>query len=225
MTEKRNLKTFLTKSKRGKEKINDDGHSYNLKEERGSKKIWRCVDRKCPGSIHTDLFYDILSYTNHNHVSIRDEHDKHEAIQRIKNKALETTETPRNILFNELVSTPEVFIQNNLNFKYLKDTITRTRKKNNIVLENNSDIPNELFFLSTGERFYFFDSGINDENRIIIFTTAENLNILIAGKIWFVDATFKTVPKNFEQLLIIQTFIQKKKMSLFYCLMKRKNEI
>lgn len=218
------LNDFLTRSKRNKEMICHEGQAYNLKQERNNKKIWRCVNRNCPGSLHTDCLYKLLKYNKHTHEPIRDILAGKELLANMKKKAVETTETPRNILYQEVIKYPELFIQNKHGFKYIKDSITRIRRETNLTLNEVTDVPVELHFLSSGERFYIFDSGVDEENRIIVFTTIENVLNLSSQKEWFIDATFKTVPKNFEQLLVIQANVYGKKFSLFFCLMKHKNE-
>jgi hypothetical protein len=88
-----------------------------------------------------------------------------------------------------------------------------------------SDVPEEVKFLYLGELFYFYDTGLNFDNRIIIFCTSKNLTLLCSSDIRFIDVTFKVVPNGFEQILIIKTVVKNKKHSLFFALMKKKNEI
>ena len=91
-----------------------------------------------------------------------------------------------------------------------------------ISFSDDSYVPNECKFLSFGERFMSFDSGIKEDERIIIFCTKNNLNNLKSSKLWFVDSTFKVFPKGFEQLLIIQGLLNNKKYPFIFCIMKIK---
>ena len=118
----------------------------------------------------------------HNHGCIRDEIEKQSLMERIKHTALETTESARNILHRELTSCPETFIQNNLNIKYIKDVFARSRRKNNITLPLDSDIPLELQTLTNGDNFYYYDSGCIGNDRIVVFTTYSNLALLCMQK-------------------------------------------
>lgn len=68
--------------------------------------------------------------------------------------------------------------------------------------------------LSSGNNFYLFDNEFNNENSVIFFKSGSLWN-LGCSNIWFVDATFKVVLKQFKQLLIIQTVFSKQKFLLF----------
>lgn len=48
---------------------------------------------------------------------------------------------------------------------------------------------------SNGDNFILSDSGSDDENRVIIFGTQQNLSILKKCKMWRVDATFDVSPR------------------------------
>lgn len=50
--------------------------------------------------------------------------------------------------------------------------------------------------------FYWDDSGQKDKNRIIVFTTQNNLDILNENLDWFGDGTFKISPTQVPLNLI-----------------------
>jgi hypothetical protein len=52
-----------------------------------------------------------------------------------------------------------------------------------------------------GEQFLLFDS--KDKDRILMFATRRNLDFPIKSQEWFMDGTFKIVPKLFYQLFTI----------------------
>ena len=64
-------------------------------------------------------------------------------------------------------------------------------------------IPNEFRFLENGEEFLQYDSGADDVNRILIFGTYQNLQLLNNSEQWFVDGTFKVCPTLFFQLYTV----------------------
>lgn len=51
-----------------------------------------------------------------------------------------------------------------------------------------------------GDQFLQYDSGVGDDNRILLFTTNEALLRLGTSNIYLADGTFKTVPTIFFQL-------------------------
>jgi predicted Ser/Thr protein kinase len=64
---------------------------------------------------------------------------------------------------------------------------------------------------------------MDDEERLIIFCTEENLIHLKYNKIWICDGTFSVVPRNFTQLFRIQFSFKNKFMPLVFVLMKKKD--
>ena len=66
-------------------------------------------------------------------------------------------------------------------------------------------IPEQLkYTLKSENRFFYGDS--NDDNRILIFTTKQNINILNEAEGWLVDGTFYQSPLIFRQLFTIQAY-------------------
>jgi hypothetical protein len=52
----------------------------------------------------------------------------------------------------------------------------------------------------TGELFFLYDSGNDNNNRIIMFGTARNIALLNEFLHWCVDGTFKVAPQFFTQV-------------------------
>ena len=61
---------------------------------------------------------------------------------------------------------------------------------------------NFFTFLQDGENFLKYDSGPGND-RILIFSTTKNLEVLAEASSWFIDATFKVVPDIFYQMLTV----------------------
>ena len=53
------------------------------------------------------------------------------------------------------------------------------------------------------EEFLLFDSGADDNNRILIFASAIDVNRLSRCSTWLMDGTFKTSPDIFYQLWVL----------------------
>lgn len=67
---------------------------------------------------------------------------------------------------------------------------------------------------ASGEIFLLDDSYKDPRynspcGRIIIFATEENLRILMNLKLWFIECTFKTLPKSFYQLVAMMSSYEK----------------
>lgn len=78
-------------------------------------------------------------------------------------------------------------------------TVNRVRNKENIAIGDEIVLDGEFSLTAKGERFLFFDNE-SESNRIVIFATNENLNVLAQCNAIFCDGTFGIVPKMFEQL-------------------------
>ena len=55
---------------------------------------------------------------------------------------------------------------------------------------------------SNDEQFLLYDSG-QETQRILIFGTHQNLEMLQLSRVWLADGTFKTAPLLFTQLYVI----------------------
>jgi len=115
----------------------------------------------------------------------------------------------------------------------LSRTIQRSRNRNNVpppnpVTVDSLVIPSEYTLTLSNLPFLLYDSKNNENwdinNRILIFTTNENLNILNDSEIWFADGTFKSVPNIYNQLYTIHGNIDCTVYPLIYILMCSKNE-
>ncbi|KAG0440054.1 hypothetical protein DMUE_2020 [Dictyocoela muelleri] len=71
----------------------------------------------------------------------------------------------------------------------------------------------------------FFYSGIEDPNRVLIFTTQENIKHLVNSSILICDGTFKTSPSSFEPIFTIQCRLREMYLPVMFCFMKHKNEM
>lgn len=59
--------------------------------------------------------------------------------------------------------------------------------------------------------------------RIVVFSTKENLKIMAESSDLFVDGTFKSTPALFYQMLSVHAFVGEKLLPLAYCLLTSKS--
>ncbi|KAB0796844.1 hypothetical protein PPYR_10905 [Photinus pyralis] len=86
-------------------------------------------------------------------------------------------------------------------------------------------IPTALQTTSRNANFLLWDSGAEDPNRIFMFGTEQNLNILEQHRHWFVDGTFKVAPELFLQVFTIHALVENTCMPLVYVLLQDKSEM
>jgi hypothetical protein len=122
------LSQYITKSIRGREKIVFDGYSYNYKECSGEKMHWRCNQRNCLAVLHTSLQYILISLTVHNHERQQNKLNARNLIEKVKQRALETSESSRDVVIN-ILSQPENLNNYDVTAKYLQQQVKKQETK------------------------------------------------------------------------------------------------
>ena len=69
-----------------------------------------------------------------------------------------------------------------------------------------------------------FDSGADDDRRILMFGTMKNLQSLEEHSNWFIDGTFKVSPDLFVQVFTIHALIDNSAVPLVYALLPSKEQ-
>jgi hypothetical protein len=88
--------------------------------------------------------------------------------------------------------------------KSMRDLIKKERNKiMNYVPGVLLDMPEKLKKDSNGNLFLRFDSGYEDNNRILIFITEFKFNLIKNLEVFEIDGTFRSSPSGFYQLLVI----------------------
>ena len=64
-------------------------------------------------------------------------------------------------------------------------------------------LPERYLVTKAGEQFLIFDSGVGDNERILIFATQQGIHFLFNNSHWFMDETFKLCPEIFYQIYTI----------------------
>ncbi|KAG0441572.1 hypothetical protein DMUE_0950 [Dictyocoela muelleri] len=103
--------------------------------------------------------------------------------------------------------------------------VNRTRRDRNLTISKDYDISAELLVTNKDAKFLLLDSGINEENRIVVFTTIDNIRHYAFSKLIICDGTFKAAPSTFTQLYTIQCRVNDSNLPLIYCFMKNKDEV
>ena len=92
--------------------------------------------------------------------------------------------------------------------KYLAECVRQVRKKNNNVLTTFNTLADQIGYTEKGVKFLLYDSGCDDNFRVIVFGSESNIIHLGNNGTWIIDGTFKITPIGFEQVLIIQAIIK-----------------
>lgn len=205
---------YFLESIRGKRLLALDDYIYNLKKENKTSTFWTCKDRTCTGACKIFKNGDQMT-RQHNHASDPVEVAKLKTDLRIKQNALNTTYSARDIYTN-------LILKENLNTEQEKKSVYKNinniRKKQTGMVSL-SEVPLHLQFTFNNELFL-----ITENDNFKLFSTENNFQRLKNSQTWIADGTFLSAPSSFTQLYIVYGFVFKKCIPLVYILMKGKSE-
>lgn len=146
-----------------------------------------------------------------------------------KQMAESTKENPRDIMINVQKCDDEDVVVKNSNYENIRQVISRVRKEKsgygaNAKTLDTIIIPDNLKNTYRGSLFYYSNSGVNDPNRVLIFTTDENLRLLEKHGDWYCDGTFSITPVLFYQLYTIHIVVNNKDLPLVYGFLPNKTQ-
>jgi len=109
----------------------------------------------------------------------------------------------------------------------LKRTVQRVRQSHlgaPINPQNfNFEIPDQFTKTTNGEQFLQFDNK-SETNRILLFCTKRNLELMVNCDNWFCDGTFSCAPQIFQQLYTIHAVYYSNVIPSVYVLLPDKKE-
>jgi hypothetical protein len=224
---------IITNNKGGL-KLCYEGFSYTKKEEGKTTRRWECSRRKalgCNGKITTNLeANEIMSRVKHNHESSNSMIEANEKKLEMKSIAYQSRGNTSQVLADSLEKMSEEGRLAMGNYDSIKRQIQRSRQTGRPKDPNSLEeliIPEE--WTTTGEEskkpFLIYDNGHEEQNRIIIFSTQECMQLLSKSNIWFMDGTFSSAPVLFHQLFVIRAPLGDSAVSCIYALLSGKTQI
>uniref|UniRef100_A0A914ELF6 MULE transposase domain-containing protein n=1 Tax=Acrobeloides nanus TaxID=290746 RepID=A0A914ELF6_9BILA len=181
------------------------------------------------------LYGNIVLKIPHNHPSSVASVGARKAKKMIQDFSMNRRLTPRQAIRSGLIGTSNAVKKKLPTRRNLTKDINRWRQNTGIVIPEPTSLaeieiePGELVN-SNGEEFFYGSTDTNDPNRIFIFATQKNLEILSHCSTWMADGTCKSAPKLFNngrdrrgQLWTILGFYKKiESIPLVYALMPNK---
>lgn len=152
----------------------------------------------------------------------------HKAKIQIKDRALSHPRDRPEEVVGDIISNQDDVVTANM--PQLR-TLTRLVRKNRSGIISSSNfnsvrdvvIPAEVTDLD-GSSILHYDSGSDDPERFLIFSTEELKNVARTAKHFNMDGTFKIVPNIFYQLYTIQCWANGSVIPVFYVLMTGKSQ-
>lgn len=225
---------IFTKTQKGMGKACHDGYLYNYS--KTSKldctlSFYTCEDywkeNKCKARIHVRNSKAVKFVGDHNHAPNGQRKLVLDTCAQIKLQAATTSETTQQIIMDATGDLRPVTIAQMPEERCLKRCIQRTRREiQNIPVEpaNLQDliIPLEYTKFDDGTLFLLYDSGPG-KDRICVFGTQQNLELLSLSHSFFSDGTFSTAPSRlFQQIYTIHAIHFGSIVPLIYALLPNK---
>ena len=208
------------KNKFGHTNVAYQGYMYSLRKQWETYSIWRCVSRKCSGTVKI-IGDTLVLLKSHSHESDTIKVKNVVLQSKMKDRALKTAETPNIILNSFYKGKNQSLMATTTKKKNLIDGLTRIRRAKGIRIEKNM-LPDYMRKTSNGEKFLLVESKAELTGRILIYATYSNLLHLKHASVWVCDGTFYSCPPEFEQLYTIQGNVRGKFYPLVFCLMERR---
>lgn len=217
----------VMKTSKGRPMLARNGFTYTFHKDGLHKYLWRCTNwqKKCFARMHTtDSYVDpqlIRETGTHTHEPNPMKCEIRKVMNVIKDSAISTTVSP-----NQLIATHTTALSSaSKGMVPLKQNIARTIRNVRSVAAGSLRVPHrredidlpQSFTILHNENFLLFDSGPTAD-RIMVFSTHENLRFLGTCEIWMVDGTFKSSPTLFDQIFIIHGYRNKTSFPLVFCL-------
>ena len=223
----------LTRTTKGREKILENGYIYVYQKELANDlKSFECELRrqgKCKAKLKIDILGDIVGrLSEHSHPPSATKVEVTKIKAAIKDRAGTSQDSTQNIVGNELATASASAIANLPPLENMKRTI-RNQRGNDLPLNpvNRAgipDLPQEFQVTMNNERFLLFDSGVGDQNRIILFCTDRALDLLSRSNDWYADGTFRVCPEIFFQVYTIHARANERTIPCVFSLLPNKTE-
>ena len=216
----------FTVSSKNKPILIASGHEFYFKRKNTFTENWICSKyqtHKCRATAITENNELIETRGEHNHDISAGKSEARNVIKHIKDLSERFTPTVA-VASAVLPITKDLATQFALPSKdKLIRTAARTRKQLDVNMPpipvvRNFEIP-EIF-----ENFIRYDSGSNDNERIILCGDPEMLRVLEKSSFWLADGTFKITPKMFYQLYSIHVSVSGIAPACIYAFLPNKTE-
>lgn len=155
----------------------------------------------------------------HSHAPNREEVAAEKVLSGVKRRATDHPEAPPAQIIRALNDLPPGVFAELPDRENVKKTIRRQRltemPSNPTTIQDLREIPHKFTVTLQHQPFLIYDSLQDDDcndsqEKIIIYTTRENLRLLFQSRIWYVDGTFKSAPAIFFQLFVVMGSILQK---------------
>ncbi|XP_046552148.1 uncharacterized protein LOC124261815 [Haliotis rubra] len=197
-------------------------HTYRLHVDRQVATHWKCIIDKCKGRCST-IGDHITSVSEHNHPPLVNEEESR-LLTRLRQRVQEEIKPVQQIYNEETQNLDEEAAATVASFYSIKSGLYRQRAK---VLppvprtRADVDLTGSWTETTDGQQFLVVDS--KDEDRILIFSTAEMLDILANAETIYMDGTFFVCPSLWQQVYIVHCLVDGQMFPVAFSLLPSKS--
>lgn len=220
-------------SQRNKRKfVDDDSFVYvlNNKNKDGSVEYWTCEKKGfCRAKIHVSNDRVISVVGEHTHEPDVNAVKASVVLDDIRREAETSQNSTRNLIRDAVANKDDGVLAALPSRATMARRIQRVRRRLNPspplpTARHGFVVPTTYSTTTDGRRFLMFDSGVDDHNRILIYSTDENLDAMASKTDWFIDGTFKCAPEIFYQVFTIHVYVHGAVIPVLYALLPNKQE-
>ena len=225
---------FVSSQKR-KQKIIRNGFIYVFQKDLANEvRSYECELRRksqCKAKIKLDLGDNVIEQLNeHTHPPSQVKVELTKVKSRIKDTAESSEELPQRIIANELANISAATMANLPRRENLGRTIRQQRNDrhqppNPEIRAEIPVLPLEYQLSENGEQFLLFDSDHGNDDRILIYGTDQDVQLLANSGEWYCDGTFSVSAQIFFQLYTIHARINSKAIPCIFGLLPSKTRI
>ena len=203
-------------SEKGREKFVEDGHTYSYEKlsKDGETRFWKCDRRStCKARIHILGGRVTKRVNTHTHPGDAAKVEVLNAMTILRNRATNTQDQTARVVAVATDNLTQAAQGALPRLDHMKRTVRRKRVANDAAPANPAtladlEIPLEYtqYEKEPGlfEDFLLYDSGApSGANRMLIFSTERNMDLLSRSSEWFMDGTFDVSPPLFAQIYSI----------------------
>ncbi|CAF3280615.1 unnamed protein product [Rotaria socialis] len=196
-------------SQKGKPLLVMDDYVFRLNKITNTTKYYRCENRDCTATAHTDLNNVLLKVNaNHSHVIEPEKKEIRIFKQIVKERATKES-APIPTIYEEESTKNDFKILDYCYFTVSKrdDSLNKARRLETPPIPDSQIFGIPYLYTRTieNEEFLCVDKFIKRKTRILLFASNEQLKMLYQNSIVLMDGTFSTCPKIFDQVFTIHS--------------------
>lgn len=191
----------------------------------GAIKHFKCEHKGCPSMVVTNQFESLKTPPEeHAHPPPKDLFKRLLEWYLINNIPLKSNMSSSDIATHALANLNDPQQSMVHTYQQLVRFITNKRRDASIPTSNPETardlvIDDQLKHANDESLFLLHEDPKEIEERMIIYATKKNMQVIKDQEVWLSDATFASCPKIFNQLWVIHAEVEERVVPLIYCLM------